>query len=262
MQKRQGIIYVFLVFLAVSVVVFLFFKLPFLKPVSSLTQAIFSPITSTIHSFFSFGQNQQVKTLQQENMYLSKRLVDQAKLLADNKALRDQFAVSIPKSENLVAANIVGSPSFVPGVTLPENYILDKGQRDGVKIGQAVIYKDNLVGKIISVSYGFSKVELLTNSSFSITSQTLQTNSLGVAKGQGGGEIILDNVLLSQNLKQDDLVITKGDVGTNGVGFLPNLILGKIISINKNPSDLFQTAKIKTLLDFTKLFSVFIVKSL
>jgi rod shape-determining protein MreC len=199
--------------------------------------------------------------LEEINLDLSKKLVDQKKILEDNKALRDQFTTTSINNKNLIAANIVGSPSFIPGVTMPENYILDKGEKDGIKTGQFVIYKDNLVGKIVQASKNFSKVDLLTNQNFSVTAQTVFSNATGIVKGQGGGEIILDNVVLSQSLNKDDLVATKGDLDVRGAGILPNLILGKIISVNKNPSSLFQSAKIKTQLDFIHLSTVFIVKN-
>ena len=179
--------------------------------------------------------------------------------MADNKALRDQFAASYPKSQQLIEVHVISSPSFIPGVTFVENMIVDKGQKDGLKTGMAVVYKDNLVGKIQEVSDNTSKIMLITNSSFSVISQTLQTRAQGVVKGQGGGEMILDNVILSQQLSQNDFVLTKGE-GDLSSEIMPSLVIGKIVSVNKNPSDLFQVAKVKSLLDFSHLSTVFIVK--
>ena len=263
MQKRQNLYYIFVVFLVLSLLVFFLFRLPFLRPVTSFAQNIFSPIQKITHNTLgtisNFFSNSKVEELRQENLTLSQKLIDQSKIEADNKALRDQFTTQFPKSKTLLEADIIGSSSFIPNVSMPESFILDKGEMDKVKKGQTVIYKDNLVGIITSVSQNESLINLLTNSSFSITVQTLSNNTQGVAKGQGAGEIILDNVLLSDSLKKDDLVVTKGDAGLNGSGILPNLVLGKINSINKNPSSLFQTAKVQPLIDFSHLQKVFIV---
>ena len=263
MQKRQNFIYIFLAFFVLSVAVFFLFKLPILKPVTSITQNIFSPIQKITHNTFSsigdFFSNSTIKQLKQENLDLSKKLVDQSKIEADNKALRDQFETQYPKSEILLKAGIIGSSSFIPNVSMPESFVLDKGEMDNVKKGQSVVYKDNLVGVIIDVSTNKSLVSLITNSNFSVTSQILSNQVQGVVKGQGAGELILDNVLLSDDLKKDDLVVTKGNVNSNGFGIVPNLVLGKIITINKNPSSLFQTAKVQSLIDFSKLQNVFII---
>ena len=263
MQKRQNLFYVFLIFLILSVFLFFIFNLPVLKPVTSAIQNIFSPVLSLTYnlsnSVFSFGSNPQIKILKEQNLNLSKKLVDQSKISADNKALRDQFATSNPKPSMLLPADIISSPSFIPGVTLPEYFILDKGEKNGVKVGFAVVYKDNLVGKIIKVSDYSSKVILITNPRFSVTSQVLSNKALGIVKGQGGGEMILDNVVLSQIIKKDEFVVTRGDVNEQEIGILPNLIIGKIVSVNKNPSDLFQIAKVESSLDFTNLSKVFII---
>ena len=263
MQKRQNVFYVFLIFLAISVFVFFLFNTPIFKPLNLVIQNIFASVQSFTRnnfvSIFILGSNPKIKTLQEQNLTLSKKLVDQSKSIADNKALRDQFATAYPKDSTLLPADIIGSPSFIPGVSAPENYILNKGEKDGVKKGQAVVYRDNIVGIITDTSDNFSKVEIITNSKFSLTSITLSTQALGVVKGQGGGEMMLDNVILSQELKKDDLVITKGDMSEKGEGILPNLIVGKIVSVNKNPSDLFQIASVKSLLDFSRISKVFII---
>ncbi len=264
MQKRKNWIYIFIFFLSLSLLIFFLFKLPIFKPVSSLVQNIFSPIQSLTYKLtLGFGSNQEIDDLKKQNLDLTKKIVDQGKILADNKALRDQFSVQYPKSQELLEAHVISSPSFIPGVTFVENLIVDKGQKDGLKPGMAVVYKDNLVGKILEASDNTSIIMLITNSNFSVISQTLQTKAQGVIKGQGGGEMILDNVVLSQALNQDDFVLTKGEGDLSiSSGIMPSLVIGKILSVNKNPSDLFQVAKVKSLLNFSHLSTVFIVRGL
>ena len=260
MQKRKTWISIFVFFLILCFLVIFLFKLSIFKPVSSFVQNIFSPIQSLTHTLtLGVGTDRQIDDLKKQNLDLTKKIVDQEKILADNKALRDQFSVQYPKSQQLLEAHVISSPSFIPGVTFVENLIVDKGQKDGLKPGMAVVYKDNLVGKIQEVSDNTSKIMLITNSSFSVISQTLQTRAQGVVKGQGGGEMILDNVILSQQLSQNDFVLTKGE-GDLSSGIMPSLVIGKILSVNKNASDLFQIAKVKSLLDFSHLSTVFIIK--
>jgi len=179
--------------------------------------------------------------------------------MEDNKALRDQFETKNPISTNLIPAQVVGAPGFLPGITVPENYTIDKGEADGVSFGDAVVFKDNLVGRVVKTTQFLSSVQIVTNSSSLFTVKTLETNALGVIKGQGGGNLILDNVVLSETLKLGDMVLTKGDLDINGGGFVPDLIVGEITAISKNPSDLFQRAKIKSRVDFSKITKVYVV---
>jgi rod shape-determining protein MreC len=262
MQKRNFVSY-FLIFLVLSLIIFGASKTGLLKPLESLGKGISSPFQALTYGVFSkitdFGSKSQVKTLQAENLELTKKLVDQSKLTADNKALRDQFQIQNPKSTNLLEADVIGAPSFIPGVSVPETLILNRGTRDGVRSGQAVVYQDNLIGKVGEVFAFSSSVILVSNSSVSFTAKSLETQSQGVVKGQGGGDMVFDNVLLTDTLRKQDTVLTKGDVNTKGSGFPPDLVVGKIASVSKNPSDLFQKADVKSLIDFSKLTKVFVI---
>jgi rod shape-determining protein MreC len=262
MQKRNFVSY-FLIFLVLSLVIFGASKIGLLKPLESLGKGIASPFQALTYGVFSkitdFSSNSQVKTLQAQNLELTKKIVDQSKLIADNKALRDQFQIQNPKSTNLIEADVIGAPSFIPGVSVPETLILNKGTSDGVKAGQAVVYEDNLIGKVVQVFAFSSSVTLVSNATVSFTAKSLETQGQGVIKGQGGGDMILDNVLLTDNLQKQDTVLTKGDVNGADSGFPPDLVVGKIASVSKNPSDLFQKADVKSLIDFSKLTKVFVI---
>ena len=178
----------------------------------------------------------------------------------ENSALADQFATTSIKSQILLAAKIVGAPGFIPGVSNAQSFIIDKGTKDNIKVGNAVIYKDNLVGKVTQSNLYFSKVVLVTNPSFSSTVKTLRTQTAGVIKGEGGKQIILDNVLQSADIKVSDVILTRGDLDMKGIGFPPDLIVGKLVSVNKKPSSLFQKGEVVSLLDFSNLSTVFVIR--
>jgi len=264
MQRRNFVSY-FLIFLVLSLIVFGSAKIGLLKPIDSLGKGILAPIQALTYGVFekitSLGSNSQLETLRAENLALTQKLSNQNKLIEDNKALRDQFQTQNPKSAGLIEADVVGAPMFIPGISVPEVLILDRGESDGIKVGLAVVYQNNLIGKVVGASAFSSSVMLITNSASSFTAKTMATQSQGVIKGQGGGGMILDNVVLSDNLQKQDTVLTKGDVDTEGSGFPPDLVVGKISAVSKNASDLFQKADVKSLIDFSKLSKVFVVVS-
>ena len=232
-----------------------------LKIASLLLEKIASPVGSVVYSVFHklpfVSEDQQTKKLTDKNLSVVVQLSEIQKLKKENSALRDQFQTSEPKSYSLLPASIIGAPSFIPGVTTPTNFIVDKGQQDKVKIGHAVLFKNNLVGKIIETSSNLSKVELIVNNNSLLTAKT-QEGAVGVIKGDGRG-MTLDNVLLSENIKVGDLVTTKGDIIFNGLGYPQDLIVGKIMSVDKNPSSLFQKARVESFVNLNKLYMVFII---
>lgn len=222
-----------------------------------------APVQQTFYQTFGKrgDESEAIRELKEENDMLRKKLLDQKKLLAENHALKDQFQTIEPKSVGLLPAHVLGAPGFMPGVSLPEFLIVNKGKRDGVQRGQAVIVKDSVIGTILQVSQDVSTVSLLVSSStISFTAKTLETQAIGLVRG-GESELSLQNVLLSQKLKRGDLAVTKGDIDKSGTGFPPDLVVGRIVAVDKKPSALFQTAKLKSLVDVSKLTTVFIIQT-
>lgn len=262
-MRKSRLNLAFVVFLAISLIFFLLFKTGLLNLASTFTQRVFAPVQVKTRGLFigflpQFGSSQ----LQKENLELSAKLIDQKMLAEDNKALRDQFQTASPKSSNLLPARIIASSGLIPVVSFPESFILDKGWKDGVKKGQAVVYKDNLIGVIRDVAEVASRVSLVSSTNFSFSAATVQTGALGIIKGEGSGQMILDNVLQKDVVKPKDLIISKGDINIDGFGIPPDLIIGKVTSVNKNPSSLFQSAKVVPIVNMLDLFDVFIIKQI
>lgn len=261
MQKRRDLFSVLFVFFILSAILLLLSRTGLFLSIRSLLETAVSPIEENIYplgGFFRIFASSQ-KKLEEENRGLIQKLIDQQMLQKENSALRDQFQTTSVSSQSLMPVKIVASPNFLPGITTPENFVINKGSKDGVKTNQGIVYKNNLVGKVTKVSSNMSLVTLVTNKSFSLAARTLGTSALGVIKGKGNGEMVLDNVLLSEELKAGDQLVTYGDIDINGIGLPEDLVIGKIVSIDKKPSALFQTAKVESLLNFTKLSTVFIV---
>jgi rod shape-determining protein MreC len=227
---------------------------------NGLIQQVFSPFQKgLLRGLDVFHPDTMLTKLREENMELRTQLAKEKITDKENEALRDQFQLASPPSKNLLPATVVAMPSFFPGLSLPDSITLNKGKHDNITTGEAVIYKNNLIGKITVVDNYFSKVTLATNIMSSFTARTISTNALGVIRGQGENQLLLDNVVLSDMLTVGDMVITDGSESLNGDGYPPGIIVGKITSVNKNPSSLFQKASVVRLIDITKINTVFII---
>lgn len=230
-----------------------------LKFLSSFLEKGTSAIQSTTFVIFQklplVVENPKVKKLEDENLRLLSQVAAFEKLKRENAALSDQFQTAYPQSAQLLEAEIIGASSFIPGVSVPDSFIIDKGLKDNVKIGSAVVVKDNLVGEVSQVSTNLAKVNAINNSSISFTART-QGGAVGIINNVG--TLTLGNILLSENIKSGELVLTKGDINSNGVGIPPDLVVGKIKSVEKNPSDLFQKAEVESLVNIVNLSTVFV----
>jgi len=262
MQQKQNFLPFFATFFILSFVLILFGTSGIYKNISSFfNHSTESGRNITNILTLKSIQNNYVKTLVTENLKMKKQLSDQKNILTENSALKNQFDSAPDKSSDLVPAKVIGSPGFMPGISLPAFLILNKGEKAGIKIGATVISNNYLVGKIIYSTAEISKVELITNKNSSFTAKVQgDYDANGIIKGQGENEIVFDNVLLTTKLNKDDEVVTKGDKNEKGEGYPPDISVGKIISIEKKQSDLFQKATILSPIDFKNLILVFVMK--
>jgi len=250
MQRAKSVFPIFLLFLFFSLIILFLLQSPLTRPLQALTV----PLQKWTYNAFSPtpGIATPQDMLQEENNNLHLQLAKMKEIESDNKALRDQLATTSLPPRNLLPASVVGLSD--------STMVIDKGEVDQVKVGQIVVVKDNVVGTISKTSPHLSVITLISNPITSFTAKTTKTNAIGVVKAQGMDNIYLDSVVLSDKLEKDDMVITKGDINEKGEGYPPDLIVGKIQSVNKVDSSLFQQARIRTLLDLSKVRMIFIIK--
>lgn len=257
LRTRENFLPAFLVVAILCIVILIFSgKLKFLSSFLEKRTAQIQGITFHIFRNLPFiSQDEKVKKLEEKNLKLLSHVADFEKLKKENQALSDQFQTTYPPSYKFLKADIIGAPGFIPGVSSPTTFILNKGAKDNIKVGFAVVVGDNLVGVISQISENLSKVNVINNSSISFTAKT-ENGAVGIVKG--GGVLTLDNVLLSDNIKEGELVLTKGDINQDGIGIPTDLIVGKIKSVEKNPSSLFQKGELESFVNFVSLSTVFV----
>ncbi len=259
MQKRENFLPFFLAFFILSLSLLLIGRLGFLNFLFTVGKP-FEVVRSHTLGILSLGglQNKEIRSLKQENERLVKLVSDSEQLKSENKALRDQFEISSPSSTDLLPAKVIGSPGFLPGVSSPEYLVIDKGANDGIRKAQAVVKGPYLLGKVVEVNSESSKIQLLTNSASSFTAKIQGiSESSGIVKGKGDAKMVLDNILLTINVKKDQVVLTRGEKED---GYPPDLVVGKVISVEKRSSDLFQKAEVLSSIDFSNLELVFVIR--
>ncbi len=262
MRKRSKIVPVFLLFLFLSLFSLFLLQLPIFRNVTGFFEKVFQPVQGATISFYSFflpNNTTELQQLRSENQKLQHMLVDQKEILKENAALQDQFKQSSADTSHLMPAKIIGLSSFVPGVTQVDEVIVDKGSKDGIAKNMVVITKDTIFGKVTDVSPHLAKVSLVTSKGTTVTAKTTNTEALGIINGKGNTTLSFENVILSDKLEIGDIVVTKGDIDSKGFGYPPGLIVGKIISVDKNPSALFQSGEVNFAIDAAKLTTVFII---
>lgn len=261
MHRRRGIFGVFLFFIFVSMLLFFAFRIPLLSLLTGYVQFGTNPIQRVFHiAFWGFNHTDvSLEKLREENTALRQKLIQVDALKRENAALHDQFETTDMLKYEQIEVNIIGTKGFIPGVSLPSELTIDRGSTSHIEVGNVLVYKNSLIGVVTRVTPHVSVVEPLTRDGVSFTARDLKTGSLGVVRGQGDG-IILDNVVLADKLNVGDTVVSKGDMNNKGIGIPPDLVVGKISSLDRHPSNLFQSGEIQSLVDITKLSTAFVIR--
>lgn len=174
-------------------------------------------------------------------------------LAAENKELRDFFNWQQTKKYDLILANVLSRDDFNQNLIM-----IDAGQKQGLSVGAAVVVNQGvIVGKIIEVRNDVSLVRLLTDSSSRLAVAIGdEQNVSGVLTGSLGLGMNLSYIPQEQEIKKGDLVVTNN----LNEGIPAGLVIGKAEEIAYSEEEVFKTASVSPLIDYTTLFLVGVIK--
>ncbi len=147
-------------------------------------------------------------------------------LTAENERLRKLIDEYIIKSDELVAKVLLDKNSpFLKSI------IVNKGSKDDVKLGMAVLDNQYLVGKIVEVNYSTSRAVLVSDLNSKIPISVEPGNLLSILSGTGKDFGKIQYTQQDFNFQESDIVYTSGSGGI----FKSGIPIGKIkIDTNKN----------------------------
>ena len=208
----------------------------------SIPENKITEIVSKIKSYMNVHESHQKELIKIEN---SEQLKLQNEFLtAENKKLRELIDESINSEEIFAKVLIDKNSPYLKSV------VLNKGTKDKVKIGMAVIDKIYLVGQIIEVNYSNSRALLLSDLNSKIPSVLKPDDIQAVVSGTGSdfGTIEHTQIDYIEGLKNKKIIVY-----TSGLGglFKPGIPIGKIDDSSEGKINFFS--------DFTQLNYVKIV---
>ena len=210
-----------------------------------------------VYDFFTLPRNvteliQRNSELENEVANLQSQIIQLQEQLSEADilyALLD-FARSRPADEYLAAAVIGKDPS-----PFLQYIIIDHGSDDGVQYGMPVVTQQGLVGRITAVTASASRVQLINDSASSVNVTIQSQDEDALAVGTITGDITLEMVDQSVSLSPGDILLTSG-LGGN---YPSDILVGQILNVEKTENDLFQTAYIQPVVDFSTLRAVLVI---
>jgi rod shape-determining protein MreC len=156
--------------------------------------------------FFAVSENRRLKAEMKE---MSQWRDVALALRNENDRYRTLLGLKTDPPIPMVAARIV-TDSRGP---FADTRLANTGSDKGVKEGNPVMSENGLVGRIIGVSAGASRVLLVTDSASKIPVMDLRTNARAILTGDGGPNPKLEYLRGQDPVREGDRITTSGDGG-------------------------------------------------
>lgn len=248
-----------------------------LQPIESFLNKSFKPIFSGFYSlsaninktYLAQTQKQDLAAgLKQAEERINQLTVENANLRfleEENLALRKHLNFLRKDNRRYLMADIISRGELIGSIG-PGNQsvVIDKGSRDGLSAGLAVVSSTALgtssqgviIGKVASVKEEIAEVYLITNQNSKLAAAILSENKTsGIASGDLGLTVKMDFIPQTENIKAGDIVATSGLEQRIPRG----LVIGRVTKVSKENNEVWQIATVEPLVDLNGLAVVSIL---
>lgn len=150
------------------------------------------------------AENEKLKA---EALLLQRRLQKLATLTEQNVRLRELLNSAALVDEQVLVGELIG----IDPNPFTHRILIDKGEKDGVTLGQPVLDALGLMGQVVEVMPYTARVLLLTDTTHSIPVQVNRNGLRAIAVGTGNPEQLeLRHVADTADIKEGDLLVSSG----------------------------------------------------
>jgi rod shape-determining protein MreC len=177
--------------------------------------------------------------LEVANLLNSQRLQKYQNLERENMRLRELLGSSFRLRDRVKVAEIL----MVDLDPFSQQVVINKGEQNGIFIGQAVLDATGVMGQVVSTSAFSSHVVLLTNPNHAVPIQVSRNGLRAIVKGRGLGELLeVDYLPHNADIRKGDLLVTSGLGGRFPTGYP----VGTVESVNYPQGKAFVEIRVKS----------------
>jgi rod shape-determining protein MreC len=192
---------------------------------------------------------------------LTAQVVQNSTAAAENADLKRQLhyihSPDFPQDFAPVTAEVVGRPP----TEFDQQVTIAAGSGSDIRVDDAVVTADGLVGKVSHVAGDQAQVMLLTDPSMKVSALDVNTHAIGlVGHGDAPGTLTLDRVRKSAVVKDGDWIVTQG-WKLNGLSSIypANIPIGYVTGASASEVDLYWQAQVSPSVHFDSLRSVIVL---
>lgn len=196
--------------------------------------------------------NEEARTLREQNARLSVQLQIAREMELENQRLKDLLQFREKLSGEFMASRVLArDPSY-----FYDSVRLNRGSRDGVRPGMAVLAAEGAVGLVIKVTGDTSHVLLVTDPNSSVDVIVARNRKRGVLEGTAGSLMRLKHVGKGGNVQVGDLLLTSGLTGS----FPRGILVGRVSNIQLESDHVTQRVEVEPSVSFADLSEVLLLK--
>ena len=172
---------------------------------------------------------------------------------ATNLRLRKLLGLKNQAFARSVSAVVMGSSAS----TWFQSLTIDKGTKQGIQKGMAVISPSGIVGQIWSVAPNSSKVLLVTDHNSGVDVIAQRTRARGIVSGSLDKGPVMEYVTRNENIREGDRLITSG---LDNI-FPKGQLVGTVGKVQVNSYGLFQDVSVRLAVDPERIEEVLVVST-
>jgi rod shape-determining protein MreC len=219
------------------------------RPVAALNRALWHAERNVVDLFRA---RQEVAALRARVQALERDTVRLGELAQENARLHALLDLRQTLHGDLVAAHVIGRDAG----TLSRTLVIDRGERDGVAKGAAVLAPSGVVGHVFLAARDAARVLLITDHNSGVDAIVQRTRARGIVEGQIDGGCVLKFVKRTEDVQVGDLVVTSG---VDGI-FPKGLPIGRVTAVDKRGQGLFQAVEVTPAVDPGALEEVLVTR--
>ncbi len=196
----------------------------------------------------------EIDELRIENNFLKQELY-QLQELKNLYQLDQQYS-----SYEKVAARVIGKD---PGNYF-ENFIIDKGSKDGLTVDMNVIADGGLVGIVTEVGSHWARVRSIIDEQNNVSGKVLSTEDFCTITGDLELMMESGNIKMQQLMDTDHNVKVGDQIVTSNISskYLDGILIGYVSEVTADANKLTQSGTVTPVVDFEHLDTVLVITTL
>ena len=235
-----------------------------LQTVRRILSAAVHPLRLVIDAPFSLGHwlgdniasrdelKNENRQLQAQNLMQSVRLQRQVALEAENARLR----ALLDSTAKVSGRVLIGEIMSIDMNPFRHRITINKGSRDGLYVGQALIDADGIVGQVVRDQFFSAEALLITDVDHALPVEIVRNRLRTIAVGTGDLErLSLPFLARNADIADGDILVTSGLGGT----FPPGYPVGVINDISGATGEPFLTVSAKPVAALNRIREVLLI---